>query len=327
VSFTRGQLHYFVTVAEEGQITRAARSLHVAQPALSHAIAQLESELGIRLLERHPRGVTLTRAGATFLPKAQAALAAYAEVSRTAQSLARVAEGALEVGFIGPPPLVNAPELFRAFDDLHPEAKLSFRELPFPRGAPASWLEEVDVAFCHPPPLGRGVRAQAVRVEPRVVVAPSAHPLAKRGELAVAEVLDETYISYHPMVQPVWAGFHTLDDHRGRRPAAVTDHRVLTAPEMLAAIASRQAITALPASDARIVRRALRHVVAIPLSDAAPAVLSLLWREDAQNPLVPALVALAEKVAEGGQDGHRPAARGGQTARKAARRRPSRPQG
>jgi len=69
--FTPSRLRYFVTVAEEGQITLAAEKLHVAQPALSKAIARLESDLGVKLLKRHARGVTLTAAGEAFLPKAQ----------------------------------------------------------------------------------------------------------------------------------------------------------------------------------------------------------------------------------------------------------------
>jgi len=60
------QIQYFVAVAEEEQITRAARKLHLAQPALSQAIAQLESQLGVALLERHAHGVTLTAAGEAF---------------------------------------------------------------------------------------------------------------------------------------------------------------------------------------------------------------------------------------------------------------------
>ena len=74
MAFKRNQLLYFITVADEGQITLAAAKLHIAQPALSHAITALESELGLELFERHARGVTLTPAGRTFLEKARMAL-------------------------------------------------------------------------------------------------------------------------------------------------------------------------------------------------------------------------------------------------------------
>ena len=64
--FRARHLRYFVTVVEEGQITRAAAKLHMAQPALSQAIADLESRLGLRLLIRHTRGVALTPNGEVF---------------------------------------------------------------------------------------------------------------------------------------------------------------------------------------------------------------------------------------------------------------------
>jgi DNA-binding transcriptional LysR family regulator len=299
-------LRYLVAVADEGQITRAARKLHVAQPALSQALAQLESELGIQLLERHARGVTVTPAGETFLAKARVALAAANDAAVTARALARVGSGAMEVGFIGPPPVVHAPELFAAFAGAHPEAELSFRELPFPRGSTASWLEEVDVAFCHAPAIDPRMRVQAVRVEPRTVVAPRGHPLARRSELAVAELLDETFLGYDEAVQPAWAGFHSLDDHRGARPPRMTDERASTPPEMLMLMASGRGITTLPASDAAIIRKVLRTVVATPVRDADPAVLSLVWHRDTTNPLVHGLVAFARDLAAGANDGRRP---------------------
>ena len=76
------QLHYFVAIAEEGQFTRAAARVSVAQPAVSAQIRRLERELGERLFVRDPQGARLTDAGAAFLPHARAALTAAAAITR-----------------------------------------------------------------------------------------------------------------------------------------------------------------------------------------------------------------------------------------------------
>src|SRR5262249_3964893 len=161
-------------------------------------IAQLEDELGIKLLERHARGVTLTPAGEVFLVKARAAVAATSEVAVTARSLARAARNAMAVGFVGIPPSAKAPRLFTAFTDAHPEAEWSFRELGFPRGSTATWLEEVDVALCFSPTPHPRVGVEVLRAEPRIVLTAQKHPLAARSELSVAEVLDGTFLGSHP---------------------------------------------------------------------------------------------------------------------------------
>ncbi|MGA2452752.1 MAG: LysR family transcriptional regulator [Solirubrobacteraceae bacterium] len=204
--FSQGQLRYFVTVSEEGQITRAARKLHLAQPALSQAIAQLESQLGIELFVRHPRGVTLTDAGAVFLVKARAALAAEAETAQTALALRRAANAAITIGFIGPPPAISTPALFAAFAEHNSHAEIAFQDLPFPCGATSTWLANVDVAISHSPAAERGVSVQPVRVEPRAAVVRRDHALAASSELELADVLGETFVSYHPDVQPAWGG-------------------------------------------------------------------------------------------------------------------------
>lgn len=239
--------------------------------------------------------MALTPAGEAFLPKARAAVAAADDAVRTADALVRAASATMDVGFIGPAPTVNSPELFGEFADAQPDAKVAFRELPFPSSPTKSWLEDVDVVFSPPPMRERCVRFQRVRLEPRAVVVPHDHPLAERSELAVAEVLDELFIGYHPDVQPAWAGFGSFDDHRGR-PARLTDERARTPPEMLTMMATRSAIAAVPLSDARVIQEVLRGVVAIPVRDANPAVVSLVWLEDNRNPCVRALVSLAESL-------------------------------
>src|SRR4051812_50079088 len=86
-------LRYLVAVAEEGSFTRAAAREHVAQPAVSTAVRQLERELGVELLERGRRGVRPTEAGRAVLAHAQTALVAVAEARQGADGLAGALRG------------------------------------------------------------------------------------------------------------------------------------------------------------------------------------------------------------------------------------------
>jgi DNA-binding transcriptional LysR family regulator len=286
MNFKRRHLSYFVAIAEEGQITRAARKLELAQPALSQAIAQLESDLGFKLLERHARGVTLTAPGEVFLVKARAAVAAWSDAAATAQSLARVRGGRIEFGFLGVPPALDSPEILEMFCLAHPEIDLCYRELTFPSTLTDSWLRDVDVAVCHCPPADSRVWVHELRCEPRVVLVPGRHPLAESRELTIADVLDETFIGFHPLVDAAWAGFWSLDDHRGARPRRSTADGATNAQEVLAALAARQAITTVPAVVARLLPSVAAGVVAIPLSGADPARMMLVGHQDRANPLV-----------------------------------------
>src|SRR5829696_5772927 len=95
-------LRYFVTVAREGHITRAAEKLNMQQPPLSQQIKALESEIDAQLFVRHPRGVALTDAGRSFLVDAEAVLASVDRGAARAERTARGEVGRVAVVVISP---------------------------------------------------------------------------------------------------------------------------------------------------------------------------------------------------------------------------------
>jgi len=294
--FRQNQLQYFVAVAEEGQITRAAEKLHIAQPALSQAITQLETDVGVELLERHARGVRLTAAGVVFLSKARAAVAADVDAFETAQRLARDRTHVVEFGFVVAAPGLHSPGPLRLLAKAHPEIEIRYRELPFPFTPTRSWLAEVDIVASHLPPADPDVWVRPFAHEPRVVLAAKGHPLAARETLKVADVLDETFIGFDPSADRGWAGFWSLDDHRGAPPRQVTGDAVANGQEVLAALALREAITTAPALVGTLLAGLQTGVVTIPLEDADPSEVVLAGRNDRRSRAVETMLAFFDSL-------------------------------
>ena len=98
MAFTLRQLQYFVAVAEQGGVSRAAQSLSISQSAVTEAIKELEGDLGVELFERHPRGLTVTHKGHQFLRHATKILADVSDARRTFSGDAETASGRLHLG-------------------------------------------------------------------------------------------------------------------------------------------------------------------------------------------------------------------------------------
>jgi DNA-binding transcriptional LysR family regulator len=295
VQIKRGHLRYFVAVADEGQLACAAARLHVAQPALAQAIARLESDLGLELFERRGGSTRLTPDGEKFLAKARPAVEAEQDAVHTAQALVRADIGELEFGFVGAPPGLDTPGPLARFGRDHPDVSLRYRELPFPGMSSSRWLSEVDIAVCHVPPRHENVWTEAVRSEARAVIFPRNHRLADRDHVTVSEVIDEMFIGYHPSVDPDWAGFWSLDGHRGGPPARVTADQVSSPQEVFAALAAREAITTVPSSSAAILVEHIADISAVLIPDAQPARFVLAGRQDRRSAQVESFVAFARE--------------------------------
>ena len=96
--FTLRQLQYFVAVAEQGSVSRAAQSLSISQSSVTEAIKELEGDLGVELFERHPRGLSITHKGHQFLRHATKILAGVSDARRTFLAEGTASPGKLQLG-------------------------------------------------------------------------------------------------------------------------------------------------------------------------------------------------------------------------------------
>ncbi len=98
MAFTLRQLQYFVAVAEQGSVSRAAQNLSISQSSVTEAVKELEGDLGVELFERHPRGLTVTHKGHKFLRHATKILADVSDARRTFSGDHERATGSLNLG-------------------------------------------------------------------------------------------------------------------------------------------------------------------------------------------------------------------------------------
>jgi DNA-binding transcriptional LysR family regulator len=190
------QLSYFVAVAEEGQFTRAAARVLVAQPAISAQIRRLERELGEPLFDRDPRAVRLTEAGEALLTHARAALAA-AERGRDAiASLRGLLHGRLRIGVAGPVDHRLA-ETLGDFHRAHPaiEIVLTSQHNEPLLEALATSAVDVGVVGVGVQPLPPRVRTRVVAVEPLVLGVRRGDPLSRRKTITLAALRNEPMIT------------------------------------------------------------------------------------------------------------------------------------
>jgi DNA-binding transcriptional LysR family regulator len=118
-------IRYFIAVAEESSLARAAHRIHVSQPALSQQINDLESELGLKLLTRNSRGVQLTEAGRAFLVGGRRALAAARLAAEQAQEAANGDRGRLVIGSIPGAASSIIPSALSRFREQHPLVEIA----------------------------------------------------------------------------------------------------------------------------------------------------------------------------------------------------------
>ncbi|MFG3056802.1 LysR family transcriptional regulator [Kitasatospora sp. NPDC048239] len=275
------QLHYLIAIADEGNLGRAAARLYVSQPSLSYALRNLESELGLRLFDRHSGGVSATAAGLDVVAEARRTVVQAERITAAADRHRRGESGVLRVGFEA-----------SGAGELTTRARAEFaRRLPGVRVEPKrfDWGQEadalrdgrVDVAFVWLPADLTGLHAETVHSEPRIVGLPLGHRLAGREGISVLEVNDEPlmWTERAPRAWVDWWAVNPRPDGSTPRWGPTNDN----VEEMLEQVAQGAAICFAPASMARYYARP--DLAWVPLTDVEPLRVALAWPEGTANPL------------------------------------------
>jgi DNA-binding transcriptional LysR family regulator len=196
-------LRYFVAVAQELHFRRAAEKLHIVQPALSKQISALEKELGVLLLDRDRRHVTLTEAGQVFLDEALEVLAQADGAVTRARAVSRGEVGRLDIGFIQPALAELLPRTLRVFREHHPGVKLTIGETTSRTAIEKIASRSMHFAFIRLPTENRpDLCTEVVSEEPVLLTVPKSHALAARESVAIADLAEEDLILIDRKVEP-----------------------------------------------------------------------------------------------------------------------------
>jgi DNA-binding transcriptional LysR family regulator len=278
------RLRYFVAVAEELSFVRAAERLHIAPPALSRAISELEAHLGVKLFDRSSRHVALTEAGSALLPDVRRALQDLDAATRRIQRLGGP-ERRLTVAYKSD---MDGGLLQQIGDVLATEnPPVSTEALLGGWGEQPEQLRRglADIALLYEPFDQEGLDFELLIAEPRLVALPAAHPLARRDVVSLSELEEE----FAPTPGPYVWQFRAPGGGVGTLP------RVRDISHLLQLVELGEIVAMLPASVAvRFLRDPIRYR---PVAELAPARLFLAWPSESVPAEVAGFVRAAKQVA------------------------------
>jgi DNA-binding transcriptional LysR family regulator len=281
-------LRYFVAVAEERSFTRAAERLWVAQPGLSTQIRHLETELGVRLFDRHARGADLTDAGELLLERARAALAAADAAGATGADVRAAVNGALRLGVSSGPRWSATPMLLQHFCSERPQVEVTVMQGP----GGALWRDLRDGrldALIAPAAFGSpDLDSLALGQERWVALAGSEHRFSGDGPLPWSMLDGETIaVSGHRDDRPHERALGAALEERG-----VQVQLEASGPAIDATVSRGEALMLTTSPPPLATGTHAR-----PLDPPRTLALALLWREETPSPALDAFLSTAREHA------------------------------
>lgn len=279
-------LRYFAAVADTCHFGQAADQLHVAQPALSYAVRQLEDELGATLFNRTTRQVSLTPAGDFLKLEAARILAGVDDAERGVRRIAAGRSGLLRVGLTGTAAFSHLPRIARILRQELPGVAVEIHaDMLTPQQCEQLRLGSLDVGVLRPPAVGEDIALRSIDIEPLVLAVSSDHRLATEPVVSLADLRSESFVTYASRDSAVNDAVL-----RSCKRAGFVPHRAHTAPGtavLLALVAAGFGVAVVPASVRAL---PLHGVVFRDLADGGNIDLALAWRRGGDNPVVDAVV-------------------------------------
>jgi DNA-binding transcriptional LysR family regulator len=193
-----GRLRVLKEVAYRGSLSAAADALSYTQSAVSQQISALEAETGMTLLERHPRGVSLTAAGQTLLGHAEGILARLEAAEAAMSAIAGLRGGRLRMASFPTAGATLMPLAIATFRSAYPEVQLTLAEGEPEEIAPRLRAGELDLAllfeFAGASPLAEGMTRVELLEDPMYLALPPRLPLAKKGKLRLEDLREESWV-------------------------------------------------------------------------------------------------------------------------------------
>jgi len=190
------QLRYFIEIADQGSFTRASEELSVAQPALSAQIHKLEAELDASLFVRNAKGIVLTDIGRVVLTEARKTVDAADATVRAAALACNSAAARLVLAYTPIFPFIYTARIVRSLRRERPNIQVDLREMSSGDQVPALSSGAIDLAFLRDDPAAQnpGLVRVPVAEEMMTVAFPSAHPLATRRHVSLADLANEAFV-------------------------------------------------------------------------------------------------------------------------------------
>jgi len=288
-------LRYFVCVAEERNIGRAALRLHISQPPLTRQIQQLEEQLGVQLFRRTHRGVELTDAGRVFYDDARNILGMTERAIERSSKAAQGLLGRVDLAIFGSGIFGVIPRLIRAFRESHPEVSIFLHNMVKDEQIDALHGRRITLAFNRLMRPIDGLVSETLLTEPLYVALPSDSPLVAHTAVTLQELEQVPLVLYPTGSRPSFIDrVHELCRSCGFAPLVAQE--VGDVVHAVALVATGFSVTLVPQSATAM---ALPGISYRPLHHPSqPRVdLCCIYRADDDSPILQSLLASMRKAA------------------------------